>query len=474
MNMKKYKLTISILASNRKDTLPKTLESIKPILDSVSSELIVVDTGCDEDLLEIIRKFTDKIIKFTWCNDFAKARNVGVQKAQGDWFMFIDDDEWFEDVSPIVKFIISGEIDGYKSFGYNVRNYATKDGKDWYETTVKRGVNLCEGMEFVDAVHEHFSLECSPTKYLDCFVHHFGYAFENDEDLVEHSKRNTSILEKLISDEPENERHYIHLIQEYNALEKYEAALECVSKAINILLTKSTINSIELSGLCAEEIFAKIKLKKYEEAILESETILEKEWLSHSSRAIICSYMSSVNMLFGNSLRALQVSLEYMRLYKYLMDNIEIRMNESTLLMGQLYSFDAINRVIYTGLKSSVLLEKVEELRFFVGECCKLKKIEPLDDGSWLEKYVDIMSRGCDKELYATPLLLFFEHPGCATKICNSLLSIKENDTKIFLDTAKAFAESESDNTYIRLIRTIYYGFTGDVRKLIEMNEKIV
>ena len=58
--MKKYTLTISILASNRKDTLPKTLESIKPILDNVSSELIIVDTGCDEDLLEIIRKYTDK------------------------------------------------------------------------------------------------------------------------------------------------------------------------------------------------------------------------------------------------------------------------------------------------------------------------------------------------------------------------------------------------------------------------------
>ena len=33
MNNKKYKLTISLLASNRKDTLSKTLESLKPILD---------------------------------------------------------------------------------------------------------------------------------------------------------------------------------------------------------------------------------------------------------------------------------------------------------------------------------------------------------------------------------------------------------------------------------------------------------
>ena len=84
------------------------------------------------------------------------------------------------------------------------------------------------------------------------------------------------------------------------------------------------------------------------------------------------------------------------------------------------------------------------------------------------------MSLESDKNLYVRALLLFLEHPVCATKICNSLLSIKENDTKIFLDTAKAFAECESDNTYLRLIRTIYYGLTGDVNKLKEMNEKIV
>ena len=94
MAQKKYILTISLLASNRKDTLPKTLASLKPLMDKVSSELIVVDTGCDEDLLEVVRKYTDKIIKFTWCNDFSKARNVGIENAQGDWFMFIDDDEW--------------------------------------------------------------------------------------------------------------------------------------------------------------------------------------------------------------------------------------------------------------------------------------------------------------------------------------------------------------------------------------------
>ena len=92
------KLTISILVSNRKDTVPKCLESLRPLLEQVDSELIITDTGCDDDLVEFMRQYTDNIVKFEWCKDFAAARNVGLDMAKGQWFMFIDDDEWFEDV----------------------------------------------------------------------------------------------------------------------------------------------------------------------------------------------------------------------------------------------------------------------------------------------------------------------------------------------------------------------------------------
>ena len=45
---KKILLTISILISNRLDTVRKCLDSIKPLLEQVPSELILVDTGCGE------------------------------------------------------------------------------------------------------------------------------------------------------------------------------------------------------------------------------------------------------------------------------------------------------------------------------------------------------------------------------------------------------------------------------------------
>ena len=52
-------LTISILVSNRPDTVRKCLDSIKPLLEEVPSELILVDTGCGEQVRGIIEEYTD-------------------------------------------------------------------------------------------------------------------------------------------------------------------------------------------------------------------------------------------------------------------------------------------------------------------------------------------------------------------------------------------------------------------------------
>ena len=124
--------------------MPKTLESLKPILDNVSSELIVVDTGCDEDLLEVVRQYTDKIKKFEWCKDFAKARNVGIENAQGDWFMFIDDDEWFEDVTEFIEFFNSDEMYKYNYAKYVVRNYENMEGTVWTDSIAGRMFRMFE------------------------------------------------------------------------------------------------------------------------------------------------------------------------------------------------------------------------------------------------------------------------------------------------------------------------------------------
>ena len=80
-------LTISLLVSNRKDTIRKCMESIRPLLEQVPSELIVVDTVGEENSdgsLAIAREYTDKVVYFEWCDDFSAARNAGLKEASGE------------------------------------------------------------------------------------------------------------------------------------------------------------------------------------------------------------------------------------------------------------------------------------------------------------------------------------------------------------------------------------------------------
>lgn len=107
--MQKKLLTISVLVSGRKDTTEKCLDSLRSLRGRLDSELILVDTGCNEEMRQILERYTDQIIDFKWCNDFAKARNAALKQASGEWFLYLDDDEWFEDTTPVSDFLLSDQ-----------------------------------------------------------------------------------------------------------------------------------------------------------------------------------------------------------------------------------------------------------------------------------------------------------------------------------------------------------------------------
>ena len=148
----KVQLSISILMSGRKETRA-CLESLKKLMDEVACELIIVDTGCDKDTIDIIKEYTDIIIPFTWCNDFAKARNEGLKRATGEWFMFMDDDEWFEDTTEIIQVFKGNEYNEYNSASYIIRSYIDYKGKKYVDANITRMSKLTEETCFKGKVH---------------------------------------------------------------------------------------------------------------------------------------------------------------------------------------------------------------------------------------------------------------------------------------------------------------------------------
>lgn len=232
---KKPVLSISLLVSNgRTDTIRKCMESLVPLRRAIPSELIVVDTGCTDGSVEIAREYADQVVNFTWCNDFAAARNAGLCKCSGEWFLFLDDDEWFEDVTEMINFFQSG---GYKQFDggwYLVRNYDDFDGIRYSESYVGRMCRLTPETKFVGKIHECLVPQPMQIYSFQTFVHHYGYAYHTEEERQKHLQRNLALEEEAVAAHPDDIRMCCQLVQEYRAADRYDDAERVCKDALSI------------------------------------------------------------------------------------------------------------------------------------------------------------------------------------------------------------------------------------------------
>jgi glycosyltransferase involved in cell wall biosynthesis len=82
-------LSLCMIVKNESQNLPRCLASAKPHVD----EIIVVDTGSEDDTPEIARQWGAKVSDFPWCDDFAAARNFSLSQVSSQWVLVLDADE---------------------------------------------------------------------------------------------------------------------------------------------------------------------------------------------------------------------------------------------------------------------------------------------------------------------------------------------------------------------------------------------
>ena len=229
---KKAVISISLLTSGKKKELIKCLESLQPLMSRVPSELIIVDTGCDHEHRKIIEQYATRIVDFVWCNDFSKARNAGLREATGEWFLYLDDDEWFEDVTEIIDFFATGEYKQYEYALYKQRNYEDFEGRKYNDAPVGRMIRLKENTKFIYSIHECFNEIGTEVKFFQAYVHHYGYVYATEEEKMQHARRNIVPLVKECEREPDNLHHPLQLMQEYAVLQEHGKAIELGNKVI--------------------------------------------------------------------------------------------------------------------------------------------------------------------------------------------------------------------------------------------------
>jgi glycosyltransferase involved in cell wall biosynthesis len=83
------RLSLCMIVKNEEAHLAKCLASVSALVD----EIIIVDTGSEDQTVKIAQVFGAKVFEYDWENDFSLARNYSLSKASGDWILILDADE---------------------------------------------------------------------------------------------------------------------------------------------------------------------------------------------------------------------------------------------------------------------------------------------------------------------------------------------------------------------------------------------
>ncbi len=314
----KSQLTISLLVSDRRDTLKRCLDSIVPLLNAVDSELIIVFTGKDPETLEIARQYTSNIIPFTWCDDFAKARNAGLEEANGEWFLYLDDDEWFEDTTEIIRFFKSGEYREYETATYIQRNYDDWEGRSYNDAQVGRMCRLTPEIRFVSPIHEGLYPFEDPRKTIQSYVHHYGYVESGSaSEGRKKFERNTALLRKVYEENP-TAHICMQLAQEYRYVDEEEIAIEYCREGLRLAEKEERIHIHEMWMQVHLPVMLS-SIGKKEEAVEAGEKLLLSSRLLEVGQAHIYSILSTLCW----DLQRCQEGIRYVRKFHKTMRYLE-------------------------------------------------------------------------------------------------------------------------------------------------------
>jgi len=347
-------LSISILISNRPDTVEKCLRSLSSLRENVSCELILTDTGCGEEVRRIIEAYADVLLDFEWCNDFSKARNLGLEHAKGEWFLYMDDDEWFEDTKEIEEFFLSGAYRGYTKGYYSVRNYRNRQATQYDDGITPRMAKLGREVRFYNAIHEGLYTLPGKSKVLGSYAHHYGYVFETEADKYKHAQRNLTPLLKEYKNNPDNLHYVIQIAQEYNSISEYRKSIEISLEGIEAYSPKKT-TVLYLNALCINVVERHVRLFLYEDAVAYAEKYLADERMVNMGKArILAPMIIALYRLERYDACAERVE-EYMQIYNDYLIHKEVYQEQSAYMMYGCFTNNEKNDVMSIGVAVNLL-----------------------------------------------------------------------------------------------------------------------
>ena len=219
-------LSVCIITKNEEKNIGRCLKA----LSSYGFEMIVADTGSEDQTVEIARKYQVNVYQFTWCDDFAAAKNFAVSKASHPYVMVLDADEFVEklDVKRLAALLAShpNEVGRIRRRNVFTRKGLSRENTEWINRIFAKDSFCYEGR-----IHEQVVARdggAYDTYQAPVVILHTGYDL-TDEERKKKTERNIALLKR----EPEDPYILYQLGKSYYMAEDYAMACEAFSKGLS-------------------------------------------------------------------------------------------------------------------------------------------------------------------------------------------------------------------------------------------------
>ncbi|UOQ46770.1 glycosyltransferase [Gracilibacillus caseinilyticus] len=230
----KRTLSLCMIVKDEEVHLGRCLDSVKKHVD----EMIIVDTGSNDNTMEIAKSYGAKVYRHQWTDDFSEARNYGIEKATGDWILWMDADEVVdEEEGHQLREVLS--LDQEQLASITLINYIGEEPPSEQRAYILQQHRLFRtdiGLRFVGSIHEQLNVkdvlsDSIELKQLPVTIYHYGY-LDSYTSEKNKNERNLNMLEKEKEKSEYSPWIDYHIASEYYRMGEYEEAFDAVNESL--------------------------------------------------------------------------------------------------------------------------------------------------------------------------------------------------------------------------------------------------
>ena len=223
----KLRIAGCYIVRNEAAVLGRSLESIRGQID----ELVVVDTGSDDDTVKIAQSYGARVLFHPWREDFSEARNFALEALTADWVVFLDADEYF---TPETRGHLRREIAAADEAGEDLllllwRNIDADTGVHLVDVYTPRIFRRKPTLRYKGRIHEQLLEGGQPVKRMAAIpearllLMHTGYSTHLSK---EKAARNLRLLLMDLAESRHPETLYMAIAEAYDGLEEEALAMK--------------------------------------------------------------------------------------------------------------------------------------------------------------------------------------------------------------------------------------------------------